>query len=275
MKTEHLLHAHCGDFTLPKSSESIRTAWGALKWLTCRSVIWSRRAGSSSAWSHWDISSWTETTYFNWFLTLIFHCFQTSQPMPQTHTGSYKGSLTDFLNTFRASKRNLSYNNGFMRLKIIIIKIITIIHPQKSRFFHSTALEDSNSAETIISQAALLSQGTKPAFLSLLPSPKTTSKLAEKLQTCCCPCVPWQGGEPWDHQDQCWKHQSGMAWDARNRQRWQHCHPQSSVSQSLAQTLSPLLHHTDKQHSSSAPGSAIRWRQANGENLYQFLCKCF
>lgn len=198
---------------------------GALKWLTCRSVIWSRRAGSSSAWSHWDISSWTETTYCNWFLTLIFHCFQTSQPMPQTHTSSYKGSLTDFLNTFRASKRNLSYNNGFRRLKIIITKIIIRIYPQKSRFFHSTALEDSNSAETIISQAALLSQGTEPAFLTLLPGPKATNKLAEKLQTCCCPCVPWQGGEPWDHQDQCWKHQSGMAWGARNRQRWQHCHP--------------------------------------------------
>lgn len=39
--------------------------------------------------------------------------------------------------------------------------------PLKPRLFHSTALEDSNSAETITSQAALLSQGTKTASLTL------------------------------------------------------------------------------------------------------------
>lgn len=171
--------------------------------------------------------------------------------MPQTYMSSYKGSLTDFLNTCRTSNRNLSYNKGFRRLKITIttttiIVIVIIIHSQNLDF----STQHHWKTVTVLRQ----SPPRLPCFpkaqnlLSslFLPRPKPMSKLAEKLQTCCPPCVPWQCGEPWDHQDQCCKHQSGMAWDARSRQRWQQHHPHSCVSQSLAQTPTPVFHQSDK-----------------------------
>lgn len=269
MKTQHLLlQDQCEGFTLPKSSDNIRACLGGLRndLLAGKSFDPGEQTANEPGGTG-TLAPVLKSLVFNWLLTVIFHCFKNSQPTPQAHTGSCKGSLTDFLNTFRTSNRNSSYNNGFRRLKIITI----IIHPQTLNF----STQHHWKTITVLRQSAprlpcFPKTQNLPSSL-FCPDQKHWADWLKSPSPAVLLVFPGSVG----NQDPCCKQQPGRAWDARTRQRWQHQHPHSPASQSLAQTRPQSSTRLTRQHSSSISGSAIRWRQANGENLYQFLSKCF
>lgn len=188
---------------------------------------------------------------------------------------SYKSSLTDFLNTFRTSNGNLSYNNGFRRLKIIITTIIKIMHPQTLDFSPQhhwktiTVLRQSpprlpcfpkaqNLPSSLFSpdqkQWANWLESSRPAVLLVFPGNVVNhesiriSAVNTSLEW---PEMPGTGRGD--------SNTTPTALSVRAWHRpWPHCFTRLT-----------------SQPSSSISGSAVRWWQANGKNLYQFLCKCF